>query len=52
MARCGLPLPVIQRLMGHANPEMTLQYVNLSMADIAQAYREAAERIRTRYELG
>ena len=52
MARCGLPLPVIQRLMGHANPEMTLQYINLSMADIAEAYREAAERIRASYELG
>jgi len=30
MARSGVRLPILQRMMGHASPETTLQYVNLS----------------------
>ena len=52
MARSGVGLPVLQRLMGHANPEMTLRYINLSMVDIADAYRAAAAEIRRRYDPG
>ena len=51
MARSGVSLPVIQKLMGHANPEMSLQYINLSLADIAEAYRSATARIQKSYEL-
>ena len=51
MARSGVSLPVIQKLMGHANPEMTLQYINLSLADIAEAYRTASAKIHESYGL-
>jgi site-specific recombinase XerD len=51
MARSGVSLAVLQKLMGHESAEMTLGYINLSLADIAQAYREAAEQIQRRYDL-
>lgn len=50
MARCGVSLPVLQKLMGHAHPEMTLGYINLSMDDIAESYRLAAAEIQKRYD--
>ncbi|MDD9946932.1 MAG: tyrosine-type recombinase/integrase [Myxococcales bacterium] len=50
MARAGVQLPVLQKMMGHAAPETTLRYVNLSMADIAEEYCRVAESIRLRYE--
>jgi integrase/recombinase XerD len=50
MARSGVSLPVIQKLMGHENPVMTLRYINLSLADIADAYRLAAAEIQKRYD--
>lgn len=52
MARSGVGLPVLQKLMGHANHETTLRYINLSLADIADAYRVAAAKIRKRYDPG
>jgi integrase len=51
MARAGVRLPVLQRLMGHENPETTLQYINLSLADVAEAYLEAATKIQKNYDL-
>jgi site-specific recombinase XerD len=51
MARAGVRLPVLQRLMGHENPETTLQYINLSLADVAEAYLVAAAKIQKHYEL-
>lgn len=50
MARCGVRLPVLREMMGHANHETTLQYINLSMADIAEEYKRAAAQIQERYE--
>lgn len=50
MARAGVRLPVLQRLMGHADGLTTLQYINLSMVDIAQEYARAIEAIEKRYE--
>jgi site-specific recombinase XerD len=50
MARAGVGLPILQRLMGHAQASTTLQYINLSMADIAEQYRCAVEQIQSRYE--
>ena len=49
MARSGMRLPVLQKLMGHQSPELTLQYINLSMADIAEAYFEAVQKIQKNY---
>jgi site-specific recombinase XerD len=50
MARSGVSLSVLQRLMGHGTPEQTLQYINLSMADVADAYRAAVAEIQKRYD--
>jgi site-specific recombinase XerD len=49
MARAGVRLPVLQRLMGHADGMTTLQYINLSMIDIAQEYARAIDAIEKRY---
>jgi len=51
MARMGVRLHVLQRLMGHATSEMTLHYINLSMDDIADAYYAAAQEIQKHYDL-
>jgi site-specific recombinase XerD len=51
MARCGVSLSVLQKLMGHSNPEMTLRYINLSLDDIADAYYTAAAHIQKHYDL-
>lgn len=50
MARAGVRLPVLQKIMGHADSSSTLQYVNLSMADIAEQYQRAIDEIHKRYK--
>jgi integrase/recombinase XerD len=52
MARSGVRLPVLQKLMGHATPDLTLRYINLSLDDIAEAFSAASKEIRKHYELG
>lgn len=51
MARNGVRLPILQRMMGHANAVTTLGYINLSMEDIAKEYLRASKAIREKYEL-
>ena len=36
MARSGVRLPILQRMMGHAYAKTTLQYINVSLADVGQ----------------
>ncbi|MDP1915741.1 MAG: tyrosine-type recombinase/integrase [Myxococcales bacterium] len=50
MARSGVRLPILQRMMGHAYAETTLQYVNISMVDIAAEFQRAAAKLENRYE--
>ncbi len=50
MARAGIRLPVLQKMMGHADGKTTLQYIQLSMADIADEYRRAMKKIQQRYD--
>lgn len=50
MARAGVRLPVLKEMMGHADHESTLRYINLSMADIADEYQRAIETIQKRYK--
>ena len=50
MARAGVRLPTLQKMMGHASSDTTLQYINLSMADIADEYRRAMTKIEQRYQ--
>ena len=51
MARAGVRLPILQRMMGHADGITTLQYIHLSMADIADEYRRAVEELQRRYQV-
>lgn len=50
MARTGTPLPILQRLMGHHDHRITLQYINLSMSDIAEDFKNASDLIQKRYQ--
>lgn len=52
MARSGVRLPVLQRMMGHASGLTTLRYIQLSATDVAAEYCRAMERISQRYETG
>ena len=49
MARAGVRLPVLQKMMGHADTKTTLQYIRLSMSDIADEYQRAVAEIDKRY---
>jgi integrase/recombinase XerD len=50
MARAGVGLVVLQRMMGHADPSTTLQYINLSIKDLTEEYNKAVAVIERRYE--
>ena len=50
MARSGVRLPILQRMMGHAFAETTLQYVNVSMSDVAAEFQRAVAKLEDRYE--
>jgi integrase/recombinase XerD len=50
MAKSRVRLPVLQKMMGHANPETTLKYINLSMTDLAEEFDRASKEIQKRYE--
>lgn len=49
MARSGVRLPILQRMLGHADDATTLRYIQLSTADIADEYRRAIEVLQRRY---
>jgi site-specific recombinase XerD len=49
MARAGVRLPILQQMMGHADMKTTMQYVRLSMADVADEFRRAVTKIAGRY---
>lgn len=50
MARAGVRLAVLQKMMGHDHAATTLQYINLSMADVAAEFRRAMAAIQRRYD--
>jgi site-specific recombinase XerD len=41
MIRQGVSLPVVQKLMGHADIEVTLGYVHMSIDDVSREYHRA-----------
>jgi len=49
MARAGVRLPVLQRLMGHADLRTTLGYIELSLADVTEQYERAMKTVSERY---
>lgn len=50
MARHGVSLPVLQKMMGHVEFKHTLRYINLAMTDVAQEYAQALSKIEEKYE--
>lgn len=50
MARIGVPLAVLQKMMGHDDYQSLAQYINLSMVDIMEEYQKAMQRLKGRYE--
>jgi site-specific recombinase XerD len=50
MARAGVRLPILQRMMGHSDMKTTLQYIELSLVDVADEYRRALVTIEGRYK--
>jgi site-specific recombinase XerD len=49
MAKSGVPLTTIQKLLGHADPRTTLIYIELFLDDIRAEYDKAMKRIEERY---
>jgi site-specific recombinase XerD len=47
MIRAGVSLPALQRLMGHANIETTLLYIQISPQDVYEEYARAVARQTT-----
>ena len=41
MARAGMPVPALMKLLGHKTPKMTMQYVEVAQVDVRQAYDQA-----------
>lgn len=50
LIRQGVSLPVAQKLMGHADIESTMNYINLSLKDVAQEYHRAMEKLTKQHE--
>jgi len=49
LARAGVPLTTIQRLLGHADPKTSLIYIELFIEDIKIEYEKAMKTIEARY---
>lgn len=49
MARSGVPLTTIQKLLGHSDPKTSLIYIELFLDDIRAEYEKAMKRIEERY---
>ncbi len=45
--RSGLPVPVIQKLLGHSSPVMTMRYIHYADDDIATAAIEIGEKLQS-----
>jgi site-specific recombinase XerD len=41
MARAGMPVPALMKLLGHQTPRMTMRYVEVAQVDLRQAYDQA-----------
>jgi site-specific recombinase XerD len=50
LAKSGLGLPILQKLMGHSHPNTTLQYIHFSLTDLHTEYQKALQTIGTLYE--
>lgn len=47
MARGGMPVPALMKLLGHETPEMTMCYVEIANTDLQLAYQQAISQLKT-----
>lgn len=46
----GVSLPVVQKLMGHTDIELTMSYVHMSLTDVCKEYHRATKLLQESYE--
>jgi integrase len=46
MARAGMPVPALMKLLGHQTPKMTMRYVEVAGVDLRRAYDQALHQIQ------
>lgn len=46
MARAGMPVPALMKLLGHKTPKMTMRYVEVAQNDVREAYDQAMTQLR------
>jgi site-specific recombinase XerD len=51
MARAGMPVPALMKLLGHRTPKMTMRYVEVAQVDVRKAYDEALVQLRLMHTL-
>jgi site-specific recombinase XerD len=45
MARAGMPVPALMKLLGHKTPKMTMRYVQVAQNDVRDAYDQAMSQL-------
>ncbi|MFC1453324.1 tyrosine-type recombinase/integrase [Verrucomicrobiota bacterium] len=51
MARAGMPVPALMKLLGHKTPKMTMRYVEVAQTDVRKAYDDALVQLRAIHTL-
>jgi len=46
MLRSGVSFPVLMKLLGHVNPEMTMRYVDVALTDLQREFQLARAKPR------
>jgi hypothetical protein len=46
MLRAGVGLPAVMKLLGHTSPEMTMQYLDVTLNDLQRAFELARSKPR------
>ena len=41
MLRAGVSFPVLMKLLGHTDPEMTMRYVDVALTDLQREFHQA-----------
>ena len=44
MLRCGVDLPALMKVLGHASPEMTMVHLDLALTDLQREFELARTR--------
>ena len=51
MARAGMPVPALMKLLGHKTPKMTMRYVEVAQIDVRKAYDDALDQLQAMHTL-